>query len=297
MTKYFFLSIPLLLTACGNKNQTYDASGVFEATEVVLSAKAQGEILNLRADEGDEVNQGDTLGMIDVRQLTLQKEQLTQNRSANDSRVLDLNKQIATVRQQIANAEKEKARFSELLKAKAATQKQVDDLTYQISTLKTQLAALTEQVNSQNQSLRQQSNAMGSQISQVEVKISDAVVTSPLSGVVLQRYCEPGEYAAPGKALFKVADIKDMKLRAYITAEQLNAVKIGQKVTVYADEGKEDRRAYEGKITWISQKAEFTPKTIMTRDERANLVYAIKVSVDNKEGLIKSGMYGDLELQ
>ena len=297
MTKYFFLTIPLLLTACGNKNQTYDASGVFEATEVVLSAKAQGEILNLRADEGDEVNLGDTLGMIDVRQLTLQKEQLTQNRSANDSRVLDLNKQIATVRQQIANAEKEKARFSELLKAKAATQKQVDDLTYQISTLKTQLAALTEQVNSQNQSLRQQSNAMGSQISQVEVKISDAVVTSPLSGVVLQRYCEPGEYAAPGKALFKVADIKDMKLRAYITAEQLNAVKIGQKVTVYADEGKEDRRAYEGKITWISQKAEFTPKTIMTRDERANLVYAIKVSVDNKEGLIKSGMYGDLELQ
>ena len=290
------ISLPLLfLIACGSKDSEYDASGVFEATEVVVSAKAQGEILSLNIEEGDEVKQGDVLGEIDAKLLSLKKSQMAASRSSNDSRILDLNTQIASVQQQISNAEREKARFSELLKAKAATQKQVDDISYQISTLKAQLAALKEQVSAQNKSLREQSVSMDSQMSQVATQIDDATIKSPITGVVLQKYAEAGEYAAPGKALFKVADIKDMKLRAYITADQLNTIKIGQKVTVYADEGTEDRKAYEGKVTWISSKAEFTPKTIMTRDERANLVYAIKISVDNKQGLIKSGMYGEVK--
>ena len=244
----------------------------------------------------DEVKQGDVLGEIDATLLTQKKSQMAASQSANDSRILDLNTQIASVQQQISNAEREKARFTELLKAKAATQKQVDDINYQISTLKAQLAALKEQVSAQNKSLREQSASMDSQMSQVATQIGDATIKSPITGVVLQKYAEAGEYAAPGKALFKVADIKDMKLRAYITADQLNSIKIGQKVTVYADEGTEDCKAYEGKVTWISSKAEFTPKTIMTRDERANLVYAIKISVDNKQGLIKSGMYGEVTL-
>ena len=282
------------LASCGSKDSEYDASGVFEATEVVVSAKAQGEILSLNIEEGDEVKQGDVLGEIDATLLTQKKSQMAASQSANDSRILDLNTQIASVQQQISNAEREKARFSELLKAKAATQKQVDDISYQISTLKAQLAALKEQVSAQNKSLREQSASMDSQMSQVATQIGDATIKSPITGVVLQKYAEAGEYAAPGKALFKVADIKDMKLRAYITTDQLNSIKIGQKVTVYADEGTEDRKAYEGRVTWISSKAEFTPKTIMTRDERANLVYAIKISVDNKQGFIKSGMYGEV---
>ena len=296
MNKYITGFAALMLVSCTSNDNEYDASGVFEATEVVVSAKAQGEILSLTIDEGDEVKKGDVLGEIDATLLSQKKSQMTASQSANDSRILDLNTQIASVQQQISNAEREKARFSELLKAKAATQKQVDDIGYQISTLKAQLAALREQVSAQNKSIREQSASMDSQINQVQTQISDATIKSPITGVVLQKYAEAGEYAAPGKALFKVADIKAMKLRAYITADQLNSIKIGQKVTVYADEGTEDRKAYEGKVTWVSSKAEFTPKTIMTRDERANLVYAIKISVDNKQGLIKSGMYGEVKL-
>ena len=294
MNKYITGLTALLLVSCTGNDNEYDASGVFEATEVVVSAKAQGEILSLTIDEGDEVKKGDVLGEIDATLLSQKKSQMAASQSANDSRILDLNTQIASVQQQISNAEREKARFSELLKAKAATQKQVDDIGYQISTLKAQLAVLREQVSAQNKGIREQSASMDSQINQVQTQISDATIKSPITGVVLQKYAEAGEYAAPGKALFKVANIKDMKLRAYITADQLNSIKIGQKVTVYADEGTEDRKAYEGKVTWVSSKAEFTPKTIMTRDERANLVYAIKISVDNKQGLIKSGMYGEV---
>ena len=294
MNKYITGFAALMLVSCTSNDNEYDASGVFEATEVVVSAKAQGEILSLTIDEGDEVKKGDVLGEIDATLLSQKKSQMTASQSANDSRILDLNTQIASVQQQISNAEREKARFSELLKAKAATQKQVDDIGYQISTLKAQLAAFREQVSAQNKSIREQSASMDSQINQVQTQISDATIKSPITGVVLQKYAEAGEYAAPGKALFKVADIKAMKLRAYITADQLNSITIGQKVTVYADEGKEDRKAYEGRVTWISSKAEFTPKTIMTRDERANLVYAIKISVDNNQGLIKSGMYGEV---
>ena len=295
--KLLVISLSLLaLASCGSKDSEYDASGVFEATEVVVSAKAQGEILSLNIEEGDEVKQGAVVGEIDATLLTQKKSQMAASQSANDSRILDLNTQIASVLQQISNAEREKTRFTELLKAKATTQKQVDDISYQISTLKAQLAALKEQVSAQNKSIREQSLSIDSQISQVQAQISDATIKSPITGVVLQKYAEAGEYAVPGKALFKVADIKDMKLRAYITADQMNSIKIGQKVTVYADEGIEDRKAYEGRVTWISSRAEFTPKTIMTRDERANLVYAIKISVDNEQGLIKSGMYGEVKL-
>ena len=285
--------IAVCFASCQKGETEYDASGVFEATEVTVSARSQGEILSLRYDEGDEVKLGDTLGVIDSRQLSLKKQQLQSNRQANDARRLDLESQIASLKQQIQNAQKEKARFLSLLADKAATQKQVDDISYQISVLEKQVSALTVQVNSQNQSISSQSQGIGSQISQVDEQLSDAVVTAPLSGTVLMRYCEPGEYAAPGRAIFKIANLSDMTLRAYVSADQLTTLKLGQKVTVFADEGKADRKAYDGKVTWISQKAEFTPKTIQTRDERANLVYAVKISVKN-DGQIKSGMYGDV---
>ena len=290
-----YWGVPVLLAACSNNDKAYDASGVFEATEVTVSAKTQGEVLNLWADEGDAIQEGDTLGAIDNRQLVFQKEQLVNNRQANDSRVMDVETQIASVKQQITNTQKEKVRFEELLQEKAASRKQVDDLDYQLSVLQKQLAQLTEQLSTQNRSLKDQSKGIDAQISQVEEQLTDAVITSPLTGTVIQKYVEKGEYVSPGKALFKLANLQTMKLRAYLTADQVAGIKLGQKVRVYADQGVADRKEYEGTITWISQKAEFTPKTIMTRDERANLVYAIKIRINN-DGLIKAGMYGDIKL-
>lgn len=280
----------LTLTACQTNDNDYDASGIFEATEVVVSAKAQGEIMQLLADEGDDVQQGMALGIIDTRQLVLRKQQLEQTQRSTDSRRVDVSAQIASLEQQVENLGQEKARFESLLAARAASQKQVDDIGYQISVLQRQIQALRDQLTSNNKSISEQSQAVSAQMSQVDEQIADATITSPLAGTVLQRYCEQGEYATPGKPLFKIADLEEMTLRAYITADQYNQLKLGQKVSISID-GQEE--AYEGTVCWIASKAEFTPKTIQTKDERANLVYAIKVKVKN-DGYIKIGMYGEV---
>lgn len=284
-----------MLTACGDKDAEYDASGVFETTEVIVSAKGTGEIVSLNIEEGQTVKADQLLGELDMTQLTLKRQQLNAGKDAAASRRLDTGRQVASLRQQIANLKSEQARFKALLNDGAATQKQVDDIGYQIATLKKQLAATNEQVATANQSIDGQSAGFDAQISQVDDMMRQARITSPISGVILSKYAEKGEYAVPGRALFKVGDVSDMKLRAYITAEQLTGLKIGQKVTVYADQGTKGRKVYEGTVSWISSEAEFTPKTIQTRDERSNLVYAIKISVRN-DGLIKRGMYGDVKL-
>ena len=285
----------MMLTACGDKNAEYDASGVFETTEVIVSAKGTGEIVSLNIEEGQTVKADQLLGELDMTQLTLKRQQLDAGKDAAASRRLDTGRQVASLRQQIANLQSEQARFKALLKDGAATQKQVDDIGYQIATLQKQLAATNEQVATANQSIDGQSAGFDAQIGQVDDMMRQARITSPISGVILSKYAERGEYAVPGRALFKVGDVSDMKLRAYITAEQLTGLKIGQKVTVYADQGTKGRKAYEGTVSWISSEAEFTPKTIQTRDERSNLVYAIKIAVKN-DGLIKCGMYGDVKL-
>ncbi len=295
MKKIFYIAaIATALASCGGNDTQYDASGVFETTEVVVSAKAQGEIVGLEIEEGMTVKKDQPLGLIDVTQLSLRKQQLEQNRKANDDRRLDLSSQVAGIRQQIANARKEKARFEALVKDNAATQKQVDDIQYQITVLERQLAATTEQITSANTSIASTGEGIKSQISGINEQMNDATIKSPVAGTVLTKYVERGEYATPGKPLFRVANISDMKLRAYVTADQLTTLKLGQKVTVYADEGKDSRKSYEGTVTWISSEAEFTPKTIQTRDERSNLVYAVKISVKN-DGNIKRGMYGDVK--
>uniref|UniRef100_UPI00359C611C HlyD family secretion protein n=1 Tax=Bacteroides caccae TaxID=47678 RepID=UPI00359C611C len=296
MKTYKILGIGLtaLLTACGNNNGDYDASGIFETTEVITSAKGNGEIIRFDIEEGQDVNPQVALGYIDTIQLALKKKQLLATRTATDSRVLNENQQLATLRQQIANLQRERKRFEELVKTNAATQKQLDDINYQIQVLEKQLAATAEQISSSNSSLSSQSMGIEAQLAQIEDQIKNSIIMSPIKGTILTKYAEPGEYAAPGRALFKVANVEDMKLRAYITADQLTGLKIGQQVKVYADQGKDDRKEYAGTITWISDKAEFTPKTIQTRDERANLVYAVKVSVRN-DGMIKKGMYGEVK--
>lgn len=282
------------LTACSSGEKDYDASGVFETTEVIVSAKATGEIISLNVEEGQDVKRNEMLGLIDTLQLSLHGQQLAANQSAADSKRLDANRQVASIRQQISNLQKEKKRFSDLLAANAATQKQVDDISYQIEVLQRQLAATQEQIGSNNQSAGNQSMGIKAQRAQTEDQIRKAHITSPITGTVLTKYAEQGEYATPGRALFKVGDISRMRLRAYITAPQLTTLKVGQKVKVFADMGETESKAYEGTVEWISDKAEFTPKTIQTRDERANLVYAIKVAVKN-DGMIKRGMYGDVK--
>lgn len=292
--KLFIIGVAALFTACQNDGGDYDASGIFETTEVIVSAKANGEIMQFDVEEGQQVKPGTVLGYIDTLQLAFQKAQLRANQSATVSRILDTDRQIAAIRQQIAVQQRERQRYEQLVKANAATQKQLDDIDYQIEVLEKQLAATAEQVNSSNSSLDNQGQSLEAQLSQVDDKMRNAVITSPIEGTVLTKYAEPGEYAVPGKALFKIANVTDMKLRAYVTADQLTTLRLGQKVTVYADSGESDRKAYQGTVTWISDKAEFTPKTIQTRDERANLVYAVKIAVSN-DGLIKDGMYGDVK--
>ena len=283
----------LVLGACTSQEEQYDASGIFETTEVIVSAKGTGELQSFQVEEGQAVRQGEVLGWIDTLQLSLKDRQLAASLLATESKRLDEKRQVAHLRQQIENLQREKERFTTLLNAKATTAKQVDDIDYQIKVLQNQLVATQEQINSSNSSLSRQSESIQAQRAQMEDQIRNAMISSPITGTVLTKYAEQGEFAVPGKALFKVADVSQMKLRAYITADQLTQLQIGQAVAVYADRGITDRKRYVGRVVWIADKAEFTPKTIQTRNERANLVYAVKIAVEN-DGFIKRGMYGEV---
>ena len=287
------VAIGLVLGACTSQEEQYDASGIFETTEVIVSAKGTGELQSFQVEEGQAVRQGEVLGWIDTLQLSLKDRQLAASLLATESKRLDEKRQVAHLRQQIENLQREKQRFTALLNAKAATAKQVDDIDYQIKVLQNQLVATQEQINSSNSSLSRQSESIQAQRAQMEDQIRNAMISSPITGTVLTKYAEQGEFAVPGKALFKVADVSQMKLRAYITADQLTQLQIGQAVAVYADRGTTDRKRYAGRVVWIADKAEFTPKTIQTRNERANLVYAVKIAVEN-DGFIKRGMYGEV---
>lgn len=282
------------MTACENANPEYDATGVFETTEVIVSAQDNGEIMQLTIEEGSEVSPNELLGHIDTIQLSLKRQQLTATLSATESRKLDVNKQLASIRQQIANLKTEQLRYEKLVKANAASQKQLDDINYNLEVLHKQLSATSEQIGSSNSSLSGQSAGIAAQVAQIDKQIEDCLITSPIKGIILSKYAEQGEFAIPGRALFKVGNISDIKLRAYVSAPQLTSLQIGQKVKVYADFGETDCKEYEGTVTWISAEAEFTPKTIQTRDERSNLVYAIKIAVKN-DGMIKRGMYGNVK--
>ena len=298
--------ISFVLAACGNKEKEYDATGTFEATEVTVSAKATGELKSFDISEGQTVEQGAVVGSIDAyqlqqtsEQLEAQKRQLGATRSATDSRRLDLEKQLSSINQQIANAQRERQRFTELVADGAVPKKQLDDINYQIKVLERQREATRDQIRSNNASLAEQSKGIGAQIDglnaqqrQIADQIANAQVKAPIAGTVLEKYVERGEFVAIGKPLFKMADVQNMYLRAYVTSSQLKDLKIGQKVTVFADYGDKQKKTYEGTIAWISSRSEFTPKTILTDDERADLVYAVKVAIKN-DGFVKIGMYGE----
>lgn len=284
----------LLAASCVEGNKAYDASGVFESTEVTVSAEGNGKILSLDLQEGDWLEAGQIVGCIDTVQLHLSEIQLEASRRAVGSGRLDISRQIAALESQIGKQRQELDRFTKLEKAGASNRKQVEDIQAQIETLERQLAAQKESLNSSNRNVSGQADALEAQIEQIRDRIRKCVITSPVAGTVLAKYSEAGEFAALGRALFKVADIDNIRLRAYITADQLTSLKLGQQVRVFADQGSSGRKEYAGTLIWISDKAEFTPKTIQTRDERANLVYAVKIAVEN-DGLIKLGMYGDIK--
>ena len=294
-TAIFNLVLLLLFFGCNSKNSNYDASGVFETTEIIVSAKSSGEILQFDMIEGQEVAVEQILGVIDTTQLYWRKVQLLSSIKALDSRQVNVSVQVAALQEQLATAQREQQRFTQLVKDNAANQKQLDDINAQIATLEKQIAAQTETLRNSNSSIANEQQSLLAQIAQIDDQLKNAVITSPVNGTILGKYAEGGELAIQGKALFKVADLNSMFLRAYITASQLTEVKIGQQVAVFSDMGKSDRREYQGTVTWISDKAEFTPKTIQTRDERANLVYVVKIAVKN-DGYIKKGMYGELTI-
>lgn len=288
-------SLLLILSSCVNKNNEYDASGVFEATEVLISARATGEILQFDIEEGQNVEAGKQVGYIDTLQLYLKKKQLLANLKSLGGRYYNVSRQIASIKQQIATQKFEQNRFENLVRSNAANQKQLDDINAQITLLEKQLSAQTETLENNNLTTSAESLGLDAQIAQIEDQIQKNKISSPITGTILSKYAEQGELATQGRSLFKVADIDNMKLRVYITVDQLTSLKIGQSVKVYADQGISDRKEYSGTVIWISDKAEFTPKTIQTRDERANLVYAVKIAVKN-DGEIKKGMYGEIKI-
>lgn len=295
MKKIMLMLVPLVLTACSKDDNSYDATGMFEATEVIVSAEQTGRLLYFNVEEGDRLTADQQVGLIDTVQLQLRAMQLGATKDVYASQRPDITKQIAVTRQQLAKAELEQKRYEALVRDNAANRKQLDDAENSVRVLRRQLDAQMSSLNNSTSSLNRQMDAAEIQRRQVIDQLDKCHITSPISGTVLDKYAEAGEYATLGKPLFKVADVNGMKLRAYVTAPQLTSLKTGQQVKVYADFGESDRREYKGVITWISDKAEFTPKTIQTRDERANLVYAVKISVKNTDGLIKIGMYGDVK--
>ena len=289
------LSVILISFACGRDSEIYDASGSFEATEIIVSSEVGGKILEMNIEEGDSVEGGALLGQIDTVQLWLKKRQILATVRALEARRPELRKQIAAIEEQISVQTREKERVERLLKAGAATGKQLDDVNASISILTKQLDAQRSSLANTSGGLTEDASALMIQADQLDDQLKRSRITSPITGTILTKYAEAGEVTGAGKPLFKIADMDRMILKAYITSDILTQVKQGQSVKVYADFGEEGSREYEGKIVWVSDKAEFTPKTIQTKDERANLVYAVKIAVKN-DGYLKIGMYGGLSL-
>lgn len=292
---YIIASIVLLLTACGKKEKEYDATGTFEATETTVSAEQSGTLLSFSLNEGDEVEEGREVGLIDTTQIWLKIQQTKATKAVYNSQKPDMEKQIAATRQQLAKAQTEQRRYQELVNDGAAPRKMLDDAVSQVQVLQRQLAAQISALSTSTDALNKQMAATDVQVNQLRDQLQKCHIYTPVAGTVLEKYVERGEFVATGKPLFKIADTRQMYLRAYVTSAQLQHIKVGQTVKVFADYGNGQRKAYDGRVSWISSRSEFTPKTILTDDERADLVYAVKIAVKS-DGYIKIGMYGEVKL-
>lgn len=285
--------LSVIMTSCGGAKNDYDASGTFEATETIIASEANGVIKQFDINEGQEVSIGQYIGYVDTVQLYLKKKQLESQVKTTLIQRPDIAKQLASLKAQLKAVEKEQARVSNLLKSDAATQKQLDDVTAQVDVLKKQIEAQQSSLGITVESIGQQANPLRIQIEQVNDQLSRCYLVSPAKGIVLSKYAEVNETTVQGKPLYKIADLSTLLLRAYVTGDQFSKIKLNQRVTVLVDADRDQYKKYDGAIEWISSKAEFTPKTIQTKDERANLVYAVKIRVKN-DGYLKIGMYADV---
>lgn len=286
--------IATMLTACNDKKVSFDASGSFEAEETIISSEATGTIKRLEIEEGQTLEAGQNIGYIDSLQLYLKKKQLEAQVIAILGKKPNISVQLSALQTQLETAEKEKTRVANLVKGDAATPKQLDDINAQIEVLKRQIEAQQSTLSISSEGLGKDVVPLQVQIEQLNDQLAKCNIINPTKGTVLAKYAETNEMTATGKPLYKIADLSNIILRAYITGNQLPQVKLNQKVKVLTDDGKGGFNETEGTITWINDKAEFTPKTIQTKDERANMVYAIKVKVKN-DGAYKVGMYGEIK--
>ncbi len=297
LTKYTFIAFTCctLAVSCGKKDKDFDATGFFEAVEITVSAEANGRIMTMDITEGQQLSAGQTVGCIDSLQLHYTKLQLENNIIALRNNLPDAEAQTAALREQIAKQKKERDRVERLLKSGAATPKQLDDINSSILVMESELNSVETTLGKSTASMKAQIAALEMQVAQTEDRLEKCCIVSPIDGTVLSQYARAGELAALGKPLFKVADTQHLILRAYFTLGQLKDIKVGQKVKVIANFGGDNNREYEGTINWISDKNEFTPKSVQTNDDRENLVYAVKIGIEN-DGYVKIGMYGEVSL-
>ncbi|MHC1779996.1 MAG: HlyD family secretion protein [Bacteroidales bacterium] len=294
MKKWYFILLLSAITGCRDGNGKYDATGRFEATELIVSAEATGKVMQLDIEEGIKVDSGEILGYIDTAQLNFQKRRLLESNLAVKARRSDVSKQIAVLKQQIKNLEKEKVRAESLVNSNAGNRKALDDVNAQIFTLEKQIDAQQSLLEKGNLSADKEGAAIEIQIAQTEDLIKKSIISAPISGTIMVKYANRGEFKATGQPLFKIAHLDNITLRAYVTNESVQNIKTGDSVKVFTGFDQASTRSYGGIIRWISEEAEFTPKNIQSRDQRSNLVYAVKIDVGN-DGYIKTGMYGDVK--
>ena len=310
LVKIIPVSALFLIAACGSKNNKFDASGTFEVDEVIVSSELNGKILSFTAEEGQTIPKDSVVGIVDAENISLQKEQMQASIEALTEKTADVSPQVKLLQDQLAvqqsqlnSLSRERTRIENLLKQDAATGKQLDDINTQVDMAQKNLAVTRQQINvqknnvaTQNRSILSEGKPLQKRVAQLEDQLKRANIINPINGTIITKYAEQGEITSAGKALYKIADMSEMILRAYITGTQLSQVKLGQTVKVLVDDGADKYKELNGTISWISDKAEFTPKTIQTKDERANLVYAMKVKVKN-DGYLKIGMYGEVNFK
>jgi len=298
----------IILISCGRNENKFDASGTFEADEVIVSASASGKILSLDIDEGSVVAKDSIVGLVDPTDLSLQKQQVQASIEALNEKTSDVTPQVKMLQDQLNvqqtqldNLLHERTRIENLVKEDAATKKQLDDINFQIESAKKQMNVTMQQINvqrnnvaTQNRGILSESKPLQKKAEQLQELLNKTNITNPINGTVITKYAEAGEITSNGKPLYKIADLSTLNLRAYVTGDQLPQIKLGQALTVFVDSDGKNYRRLPGVVTWISDKAEFTPKTIQTKDERANLVYAMKIKVKN-DGYLKLGMYGEVK--
>jgi len=311
MKKSFLLALmsSAFLMSCNNDGGEFDASGTFEADETIVSSEMPGKIMTLNIEEGMHLIKDSIVGMVDAANISLQQQQVEATISALNEKTANVNPQVELLQNQLAvqqsqldNLLHERTRTENLIKADAATTKQLDDINSQIDVVKKsmtvtqqQIAVKKNDIATQNRSILSEAEPLRKRVAQLQDQQQRANIVNPVTGTVIAKYAEAGEVTSSGKALYKIADLSELNLRAYITGVQLPMIKLGQQVKVMIDQGAKKYKEYTGTIVWISDKAEFTPKTIQTKEERANLVYAIKVKVKN-DGFLKIGMYGEVKL-